>query len=87
MYHPHTAASAACRRFNNHRESDFPRDTEYFIRIVGQGAIGARHGWHTGASHLLFRGNLIAHQANRFCRWADKLKPAIFYLFGKVRVF
>ena len=53
VHHPHAATTAAGSRLHNHRETDFSRDPNHLVRIVGERTFRARYRRHTGTLHLL----------------------------------
>ena len=59
---------------------------QHLIDVFRQRAIRAGYAGYACRLHGRFGGNLVAHQANHFRRWADEDEAAALYPFGKVRV-
>ena len=86
VHHPHTATTAAGCRLHNHGETNFSRDPNDFVRVIGQCAVRARYRRNTGALHLLLGRYLVTHQADGVGGRANKGEAALLYLLGKVSV-
>ena len=53
VHHPHTATTTASCCLHNYRETNFSRDPNHLVRIIGQCAIRAGHCGYPIALHLL----------------------------------
>ena len=86
VYHPHTTATAAGSRLDDHRITDIPGYAQNLVRIVGDGTLGTRHRGHTGSLHLVLGRYLVTHDPDGLGGGPNENKAAVFHLFGKIGV-
>jgi hypothetical protein len=87
MHHAHAAPAAAACGLDDHRVADGAAYLDDFLRIVGQGAIGAGHAGYAGGLHGILGADLVAHQADGFRPWADEGEAGFLDALAEVGVF
>src|SRR5690606_9166115 len=86
MHDAHSAASTAPGGLDDDRVTDVARQAQVLVRIFGYRTVGARHAGHPSGYHRTDGGNLVPHQADSRCWWADEDKAARFHSLRKIRV-
>jgi hypothetical protein len=87
MHHAHAAPAAAAGSLENDRIADLPGQGLHGLRVVGQGAVGARYAGDARLFHGDLGGNLVAHEANGLGTRADEGKAAFLHPLGKIGIF
>ncbi len=86
VHDAHAAPAAAAGGLDDNRIADPARQSEGFLIVIAQGAVGPWNARYSGIFHRLDRRNLVAHQANGVGLWSDENKAALLDPFGEIGV-
>ena len=82
----HADATAATRRFDQHRKTDLARGSNDRVVVIGQHFRTLRH-WHAVLGSEITRAGLVTHRVDPFRRRADKLRTGVDHFLRESRIF